>query len=201
MVGGCPRPGAAWGGCGAVGRCWGAAGASEARRAACFLSSPVGAPENLNWIWCVIYFNSEPLYGCFRALPRYDRWLAMGPKTPPYIYTIPIPYRVADPVANQRRKCICHRQTICTRRFEHLFVALASWPTLRALAKAAVSLQATLLQQRQAILGATPRRAEGYSSGVRSDTDARRRDERREAAATELPRSSTPPRRRRQKQR
>ena len=87
-----------------------------------------------------------------------------------------------------------------TRRFENLFIALACWPTLRALAKAAVSLQATLLQQRQAILGATPRRAEGYSSGVRSDTDARRRDERREAA-TELPRSLTPPRRRRQKQR
>ena len=87
-----------------------------------------------------------------------------------------------------------------TRRFENLFIALACWPTLRALAKAAVSLQATLLQQRQAILGATPRRAEGYSSGVRSDTDARRRDKRREAAP-ELPRSLTPPRRRRQKQR
>jgi hypothetical protein len=133
--------------------------------------------------------------------PCLATWLAMGPKTPPYIYhTIPIPYRVADPVANQRRKCHLPSTDDLTRRFENLFIALACWPTLRALAKAAVSLQATLLQQRQAILGATPRRAEGYSSGVRSDTDARRRDKRREAA-TELPRSSTPPRRRRQKQR
>ena len=114
-------------------------------------------------------------------------------------HTIPIPYRVADPVANQRRKCHLPSTDDLTRRFENLFIALACWPTLRALAKAAVSLQATLLQQRQAILGATPRRAEGYSSGVKSDTDARRRDERREA--TELPRSLTPPRRRRQKQR
>ena len=67
-----------------------------------------------------------------------------------HIYTIPIPYRVADPVANQRRKCHLPSTDDLTRRFENLFIALACWPTLRALATAAVSLQATLLQQRQA---------------------------------------------------
>ena len=80
-------------------------------------------------------------------------------------HTIPIPYRVADLCANQRRKCHLPATDDLTRRFENLFIALACWPTLRALAKAAVSLQATLLQQRQAILGATPRRAEGTAAG------------------------------------
>ena len=82
----------------------GCAVASHVRRAACFLSSPVGAPENLNWIWRVIYFNSEPLYGCFRALPRYCRggWRFVRKNTP---YTVPYLYHTElhSLVANRRR--------------------------------------------------------------------------------------------------
>ena len=82
-----------------MGRCWGAAGASTRVARRVFLSSPVGAPENLNWIWCVIYFNRSLFtWFCFAALATIGGWRWAENTT---IYTIPYLYHTELPTLSQ----------------------------------------------------------------------------------------------------